>query len=140
MSKPQYMLDTNTVSYLIKGHSALDSHLLNASMSTLCISAITEAELRLGVAKKPEAKHLGKLVHEFLLRVETLPWDSEAAQAYAQLRATCEKEGKSLGNMDMLIAAHSLAVGAVLVTNDRAFYNVERHLTLEDWTLNPAIK
>ena len=134
MSKPQYILDTNTVSYLVKGNSAIDSHLVKTTMSSLCISSITEAELRLGVAKKPEAKHLGKLVNEFLLRIEILPWDSEAAQAYAQLRAACEKEGKPLGNMDMLIAAHSLAVSAVLITNDKAFYNLEHYLTLEDWT------
>ncbi len=52
----------------------------------------------------------------------------------SQLRTACESEGKSLGTMDMLIAAHSVAAGAVLVTNDKAFYNVEHHLTLQDWT------
>lgn len=70
----------------------------------------------------------------FLLRVEILPWDSDAADAYAQLRTACENEGKPLGAMDMLIAAHSVAVGTVLITNDKAFYNVEHHLLLEDWT------
>jgi tRNA(fMet)-specific endonuclease VapC len=109
-------------------------HLRNVPMTTVCISAITEAELLLGVAKKPEAKHLPLAVKEFLLRVETLPWDSDAAQVYAQLRTTCENEGKPLGTMDMLIAAHSIAVGAVLITNDQAFYPVEHHLTLQDWT------
>jgi len=95
---------------------------------------ITEAELLRGVAKKPEAKHLPVIVKEFLLRVEILPWDSDAADAYAQLRTACENEGKPLGSMDMLIAAHSVAVGAVLVTNDKVFYNVEHHLMLEDWS------
>jgi len=109
-------------------------------MSSLCISSITEAELRLGVAKKPEAKNLGKLVNELLLRIETMSWDSEAAQAYAQFQATCEKEGKPLGNMCMFIAAHSIAVGAVLVTNDRAFYNVKHHLTLQDWTTGVGLR
>ncbi len=57
---------------------------------------------------------------EFLLRVEVLPWYSNAANAYAQLRTACKNEGKPLGAMDMLIAAHSVAVGAVLITNDKA--------------------
>jgi len=64
-----------------------------------------------------------------------LPWESDAANAYARLRTDCEKEGKSLGTMDMLIAAHSVATGAVLVTNDKAFYNVGHHLSLIDWTV-----
>ena len=134
MSQPHYMLDTNTVSYLIKGNAALDKKLSKIPMSRLCISSITEAELRLGVAKKPEAKNLEKLVNEFLLRIETLPWNSEAARAYAKLRAACEGEGKPLGNMDMLIAVHSIAVEATLVTSDKAFYHLEHYLALEDWT------
>ena len=135
MKNQRYMLDTNTVSYIIKGEPVVvRDHLRNVPMATVCISAITEAELLRGVARKPEAKRLPLAVKEFLLRVEILPWDSDAANAYAQLRTACENEGKPLGAMDMLIAAHSVAVGAVLITNDQAFYNVKHHLTLQDWT------
>ncbi len=135
MKNQRYMLDTNTVSYIIKGEPVvIRDHLRNVPMATVCISAITEAELLRGVARKPEAKRLPLAVKEFLLRVEILPWDSDAANAYAQLRTACENEGKPLGAMDMLIAAHSVAVGAVLITNDQAFYNVKHHLTLQDWT------
>lgn len=132
------MFDTNTASYVIKGKPTIvQSHLRYVPIGNLCISAITHAELLRGVAKKPEAKHLSLAVREFLLRVESLPWDVDAAQAYAQFRTACEKEGKALGAMDMLIAAHSVAVGAVLITNDKAFYQVKSHLKLEDWTMPP---
>jgi tRNA(fMet)-specific endonuclease VapC len=67
-------------------------------------------------------------------RVEILPWDSHAAEAWAALRTVFEKEGKPPGTMDMLIAAHAAASGSILVTNDKAFYNVKKHLALEDWT------
>jgi len=130
-----YMLDTNTASYIIKGEPVvIRERLRNVPMANVCISAITEGELLRGVAKKPEAKRLPIVVKEFLLRVEILPWDSDAAKTYSQLRTVCENEGKPLGTMDMLIAAHSVAVGAVLITNDKAFYNVKHHLMLEDWT------
>ena len=130
-----YMLDTNTASYIIKGKPAvIRDRLRKVPMANVCVSTITEAELLRGVAKKPDAKHLPIAVKEFLLRVEIIPWDSDAADAYAQLRTACENEGRPLGNMDMLIAAHSVAAGAVLVTNDKAFYNVEHHLMLEDWS------
>ena len=135
MEDKYYMLDTNTASYIIKGEPAvIRERLRKVPMANICVSAITEAELLRGVAKKPEAKRLPVVVKEFLLRVEILPWDSDAADAYAQLRTACENEGKPLGNMDMLIAAHSVAVGAVLITNDKAFYNVKHHLMLEDWS------
>ncbi len=135
MEKQRYMLDTNTASYIIKGKPvAVRDHLQNVPMANVCISAITEAELLRGVAKKPEAKHLPLIVKEFLLRVEILPWDSDAANAYAQLRTACENEGKPLGTMDMLIAAHSVSAGTVLITNDKAFYNVKHRLALQDWT------
>ena len=136
MASQWQMLDTNTASYIIKGrHSALRDRLGRVPMATLCISAITEAELLRGVAKKPEAKRLPLIVNEFLLRVEILPWDSAAAKAWAQLRTACEKEGKSLSAMDMLIAAHAVAVDAVLVTHDKAFYQLAQVLTLADWTI-----
>ncbi len=135
MENRRYMLDTNTASYIIKGKpEAVRDHLQNVPMAAVCISAITEAELLHGVAKKPEAKHLPLVIKEFLLRLEILPWDSDAANAYAQLRTVCGNEGKPLGTMDMLIAAHSVAVGAVLITNDQAFYIVKHRLALEDWT------
>lgn len=130
------MLDTNTASYVIKGEPAIvREHLLNAAMADVCISAITEAELLRGVEKKTGASRLRLVVEEFIVRVDVLPWDSGAAKSYAQLRTACEKEGKPLGSMDMLIAAHSVAVGATLVTNDKAFYNVEHFLNLQDWTI-----
>lgn len=129
------MLDTNVASYIIKGaNDAVQKRLENVPMASLCISAVTQAELLRGVAKKPDAKQLPMVVNEFLLRVEILPWDSRAAEAYAALRTAFEKEGKPLGAMDMLIAAHAASSGAILVTNDKAFYNVRKHLSLEDWT------
>jgi tRNA(fMet)-specific endonuclease VapC len=102
-------------------------------MSAVGISVITEAELRFGVARLPQAAKLGRAVEEFLIRVEVLPWDSEAAQRYAQLRAALEEHGEPMGNLDLMIAAQALAEGVILVTNDRVFRRV-RGLKVEDWS------
>jgi tRNA(fMet)-specific endonuclease VapC len=134
MSNQLFMIDTNIASFIIKGLPLVKARLTDLPMSSICISTITEAELLLGVAKKPQAKHLPILVKEFLLRVTIVPWNSDAATAYAKLRNASENEGKSLSCMDMLIAAHALAHDAVLVTNDKAFFHLEQYLTLEDWT------
>ena len=129
----RYLLDTNMASYVIKGNfPQVRERLLEVSMAQVSISVVTEAELRFGVARRPEALRLKTAVEEFLLRVEVLPWDSEAAQHYAQMRADLERAGQAMGNMDMMIAAHALAVQAVLVTHDRVFRLVKQVKT-EDW-------
>lgn len=130
----RYLLDTNTASYTIKGNVArVREQLLKIAMADVGISVITEAELRFGVARLPSAIRLKDLVEEFLLRVEVLPWNSAAANHYAEIRAALERSGKPMGNMDMLIAAHALSVEAVLVTHDRVFRRV-KGLKLEDWS------
>lgn len=75
----RYMLDTNTVSYLIKKHPVVSKCVMDVPMTSLCISSITEGELLFGLAKRPDAKRLHMVVSEFLLRVDVLPWDSNAA-------------------------------------------------------------
>lgn len=129
----RYMFDTNTVSYLIKEHPAVVRRVVAAPMASLCISAITEGELLFGLAKRPEAKRLHRAVRELLRRVDVLPWDSVIAERYGTVRADMAHQGKILAPLDLLIAAHALSVGAVLVTNDKAFMQVA-NLQVEDWT------
>lgn len=130
----RYLLDTNTASYIIKGNvPRVRERLLRVPMAQVAVSTVTEAELRFGVAKKPEAKGLATAVEEFLLRVDILPWDSEAAKNYAAIRVAAERAGRPMGNLDMMIAAHAVAAEAVLVTHDAVFRRV-KGLELEDWT------
>jgi tRNA(fMet)-specific endonuclease VapC len=130
----RYLLDTNTASYVIKGNfPRVRERLLKVPMAEVGISVVTEAELRFGVARLPEATKLKIVVEEFLLRVEVLPWNSEAARHYARIRAALEKEGEPMGNLDMMIAAQAMAAEAVLVTHDRVFRRV-KGLKVEDWS------
>lgn len=130
----RYLLDTNMASYVIKGNfPRVRERLLKVPMAQISISVITEAELRFGIARRPEAVRLKTAVEEFLLRVEVLTWDSEAAQRYAQVRAALERAGETMGNLDKMIVAHALAAQAVLVTHDRAFRRV-KHVKIEDWS------
>jgi tRNA(fMet)-specific endonuclease VapC len=130
----RYILDTNSVSYIIKGNfPRVRERLLTIPMDEVGVSVITEAELRFGVARLPQATRLGIIVEEFLVRVEVLAWDSAAAQHYARLRAALKANGEPMGNMDLMIAAQALAVGAVLVTNDRVFRRLSG-LKIDDWS------
>lgn len=133
----RFMLDTNTVSLLLRQHPAVLRQVTAAPMAALCISVVTEGELLFGLAKRPAAKRLHAAVREFLRRVEVLPWETATAERYATLRAGLERADKVLGPLDLLIAAHALDRQAVLVTNDRAFGMVE-HLDLADWSVAAA--
>lgn len=130
----RYLLDTNTVSHLIKGNPAVARRVVAVPMASLCISVITEGELLFGLAKRPDAKRLHLAVQEFLRRVDVLPWDSSCANHYGTVRADLERQGKILAPLDLLIAVHALRIGAVLVSNDRAFFQAA-DLSIEDWTI-----
>lgn len=129
----RFMLDTNTVSHLLKGHVSVVQRLVGVPMASLCISAITQGEMLFGLAKRPEAKRLHLAVWEFLRRVDVLPWDNAAAENYGILRAEMERQGRILAPLDLLIATHALTIGAALVTNDQSFRQLPG-LDLEDWT------
>jgi len=83
-----YLLDTNTVSYVIKGNTPrVWARLAKIPVPQVAMSVGTEAELRFGIVRRTESQDLRIAVHEFLLRVTILPWDSQAAIEYAELRA-----------------------------------------------------
>lgn len=128
------MLDTNTVSYIVKGKSpAARKRLANLGPDEIaCISAVTQFELEYGLAKNPNAQSLREGLRWFLARLRTLPLDSAQARTYGQARARQEAAGQPLESLDMLIAAHALSAGAVLVTHDRVFRSVDG-LPIQDW-------
>jgi tRNA(fMet)-specific endonuclease VapC len=128
-----YLLDTNMASYIIKGNiPSVRRRLLRVPMAELAISTVTEGELRCGVARMPGGARLEVIVNEFLIRATIIPWTSEAAQQYGRLRSALEHEGQPMGNLDLMIAAHALALGAILVTHDQAFTRIKR-LKVQDW-------
>jgi tRNA(fMet)-specific endonuclease VapC len=130
----QYLLDTNTASYIIKGNiPAVRRRLVKVPMAQVAISTVTEGELCYGVARRLGATQLQTIVSEFLLRLTILPWDSQAAQQYGWLCATLEREGRPMGNLDLMIGAQALASDCILVTNDQAFRRIKK-LKIEDWT------
>ena len=130
----RYMLDTNVIGALVKDHHGLTQKIIAAPINSLCISAITEGEICFGLAMRPDAKKLHRLVREILLHVDVLPWNHQVSQQYGTLRAELERAGKQPGPIDILIAAHALQLGAVLVTSDRAFKYVP-NLEVEDWAV-----
>ena len=130
-----YMLDTNIASHVIRGdRPELTRRLAATPMEDIVISAVTEAELCYGLAKRNYPPALTERVRQFLLRVDVLPWDHEIAKTYGDQRATWEARGVTLAPLDMMIAAHAIATDCVLITRDKAFSNIADPLRTQDWT------
>jgi tRNA(fMet)-specific endonuclease VapC len=130
-----YLLDTNTVSYYIADKPPqVRVNLRRVSSQSTAVSTITEAELRYGIARTPNALRRRESVESFLLNALILPWESAAARTYGQLRASQERKGRTLSVEDLMIAAHALSLDLALVTHDQAFTFVDG-LKTEDWTI-----
>lgn len=134
MTNNLYMLDTNTVSYIIKNKPTTARENLNKiKIEDVCISSITHAELFFWVERSNNPIPLKRMIDNFLKGVKILPWDLTVSKDYAVFRANAQKNGLALSGLDMLIAAHSINVKAMLVTSDKAFYKFEEELRLIDW-------
>ncbi|GGH16068.1 type II toxin-antitoxin system VapC family toxin [Silvibacterium dinghuense] len=130
----RYLLDTNTFSYIATGISpaarAEFQRLLHDPAAEVCISSITEAEVRYGMAKRALGPTRTRAIESLLLTVDILPWDSSAASVYGKARVAIEALGITVAAMDMLIGAHAASVGAVLVTRDSIFESIGTMLHL----------
>lgn len=131
-----HMLDTDMASYIIKGRSpVVEARLATIDPGLVCLSVITRAELLYGLKRLPSNHRLHLGVRQFLRIVRTLPWDEDAASYYADIRHRLTTTGLPIGEMDMMIAAHSLSAGSVLVTNNtRHFERVGAALIVVNWT------
>jgi len=131
----RFMLDTNTVSYMLKGQSPKARRKLEklSEEEEVCLSAITEGEIRYGLAKRVLRPETQDNIERFLDTIDILPWDSDAARVYGSMRAKLEAAGRPVNNLDLLIGAHAIAAEAVLVTNDRVFRNFGPSLRTVAW-------
>ncbi|MFN0316038.1 MAG: type II toxin-antitoxin system VapC family toxin [Burkholderiales bacterium] len=130
-----HMLDTGMASYAIRGRSPEIEEKLGAiAPSTVCVSVITRAELMYGLKRLPPDHRLHIGVRQFLRIVRVLAWDAEAADYYADIRHQLVTTGQPIGEMDMMIAAHSLSASAVLVTNNiRHYERIKAPLVMANW-------
>ena len=128
------MLDTDTCIYIInrRPESVFD-RLRAHRVGDIGISAITVSELRYGAEKssRPEENH--QALDSFLTPLEILEYGEAESRTYGMIRSHLERSGKPIGSMDLLIAAHAVNLGAILVTqNTREFERVP-DLRIESW-------
>jgi len=133
--QPLHLLDTDIASFVIKACSpAVEAKLAAMPPDRVCVSAVTRAELMYGLKRLSPTHRLHAAVRQFFRIIRVLAWDSDAADWYAEIRHQLTTTGQPIGEMDVMIAAHALSTGAVLVTNNtRHFGRVAAPLALANW-------
>ncbi|GMU69934.1 MAG: hypothetical protein AMXMBFR37_22660 [Steroidobacteraceae bacterium] len=133
MTATRYLLDTNTCIYIINRRPAkVFEHFAGLHTGEIAVSSITGAELAFGVAKSGSQRNQHAL-DKFLAPLEILPFDEAAMRRYGVLRSDLERQGTPIGALDLLIAAHALAVGATLVSNNLREFRRVKNLAMENW-------
>lgn len=128
----RFMLDTDTVSFVLRNEGSAASNLSAHKPSEICVSTITLGELRFG-ADKRRSKRLHRMIEAFAATIDALPFDSAAAATFGRIRANLESKGTPIGTLDTLIAAHALALDLTLVTNNTKHFSQVRGLRTENW-------
>lgn len=130
----KYLIDTDICIYIMNQHpSGVIDKFKQFELGDIGVSTITVSELQYGVSKSVHRKKNQVRLQEFLSPLEICDYDKPAASAYGDIRRGLEKNGKPIGAMDLLIAAHALGHGWTLVTNNEAEFKRVKGLKVENW-------
>jgi tRNA(fMet)-specific endonuclease VapC len=133
MAEPTWMLDTNTLSDLIRNpQGALVQRLSSIEPDAVATSIVVACELRFG-ARRKGSDALTSRVEQLLGALTVLPFDEPADQHYADIRAALERAGTPIGSHDLFIAAHARSRGMTLVTHNTREFERVPGLSVEDW-------
>ena len=128
-----YLLDTNICIYIINNRpEKVLQRFRKERIGNIGISSITASELTYGVIKSGSKRN--RLALEmFLAPLEIYPFGELVIWHYGEVRADLEKRGKPIGALDTMIAAHALALNAILVTNNTREFSRVESLHHENW-------
>ena len=130
----RYLLDTNICIYVIKRRPPqVLARFQRCTVGDIGLSTVTVAELQYGVAKSAFPERNQQALAAFTLPLEILAFDMPAAAAYGPIRATLERQGTPIGAMDLLIAAHAVSLGVILVTNNSREFGRVPGLQVDNW-------
>ena len=126
------MLDTDSVSYALRGKGNVGEKIVAHRPSELCVSAITVAELRYGAARRHSSR-LHEIIDAFTDNIAVMPFDDACATTFGTIAGDLAARGLPIGDFDVLIAAHASTIDATLVTNNTKHFERVRGLRLENW-------
>ena len=129
----RFLLDTNILSDVIRNpRGRVAARIADVGEGAVHTNILVAAELRFGAAKKASERLIGQ-VERVLSVIDIMPFESPADAAYARIRVKLEASGALIGGNDMLIAAHAMATGCTVITdNQREFAKIDG-LPVDNW-------
>ena len=133
----KYVLDTSSVSVLLKADPRAVRRLKAAERSSVAIPQPVIAEISFGLERLPGSTRKSRLQERWTLFKRYLPrveWTDEVSRQFGIIKASLQRKGTIIEDFHIAIAAHALAHEAVLVSTDTSHMSRIRELQLEDWT------
>ena len=127
-----YLLDTDTISHIVRNHPKAIKNLIKHEEDEICISVITYAELYYGLEKKG-SERLFNEVRVITGKCRIIDFNASQSEIYGKIRLELEKSGTPLGDMDMLIAAAAMSEKAILITHNKKHFSKIRGIKVDDW-------
>ncbi|MHB8405279.1 MAG: type II toxin-antitoxin system tRNA(fMet)-specific endonuclease VapC [Gammaproteobacteria bacterium] len=129
-----YLLDTNICIYWLNERPAgIVERLAGVPAGAAVMSVVTWGELQFGAAKSREPVNARRNLEALAEVIPPFPLPVESAHRYGELRAMLERKGTPVGANDLWIAAHALAEGLTLVTNNQREFRRVPKLKIENW-------
>ncbi len=131
---PKYMLDTDICIFVQREEQpSVLARFEQLLPGEAVVSTITFGELFFGALKSQRTTLLRRQLDDFIALVPVVPMPTECGKHYGAIRSDLQKRGLPIGNNDIWIAAHALALNLILVTNNtREFERIPR-LKVENW-------
>jgi tRNA(fMet)-specific endonuclease VapC len=132
----RYLLDTNICIYIRQERpEAVLRRFRKLRQGEAGLSVITYGELLFGAAKSKQRVEALDRLRELLHWLPALPLPETAAEAYGTIRAELASKGEMIGNNDLWIAAHAVATGLTLVTNNEKEFRRVPGLKMQNWAV-----
>lgn len=129
-----YFLDTNICIYFLNGsYPSIQKRMETLLPPQIKIPSIVMAELLYGAAKSTRKKENLEIVQKFLIPFEIIPFETQAAEIYAEIRTDAELKGKQIGPNDLIIASTVMSFEGILITNNVKEFGRIKNLAIENW-------
>jgi tRNA(fMet)-specific endonuclease VapC len=130
----RYLLDTNICIYIARQRPpAVARRFSRLAAGSVGMSLITYGELRFGAEKSQRGVEALATLDQLVDLIPVLEPGMEVGAAYGRLRTHLERLGTPIGNNDLWIAAHALALGITLVSNNTREFERVPKLKLQNW-------
>lgn len=132
----KYLLDTSTMSFLMRGEPSVRDRLMSHARTDVFVCQPVIAEIEYGLARLPRSARRTRLRARFDLFLEELacaPWTDDVSRAFGTIKTDLERRGVRLEDFDVAVAAHALAIGATVVTDNVKHTSRVRGLVVENW-------